>query len=186
MRHFAAFWDGNRVGPAGLLVMGWGTAPGVVSVSASPAWSKKRKTERSPCGQRRQKTRRKYRGDALSFCRNLESVPVRKMKLVPPLLVCSSPVTARPQAVTAFRRSRWSLSRRAESMDSGRNFVCLGRGPCPKVQSVSVSSAGLAALRTPACPFWSSLGCDVPGHVDILTGLRPISVNTVSHCRQPR
>ena len=88
-------------------------------------------------------------------------------------------------------------------MASGRNFACLGRGPCLKVQSVGVSSDGLAALRTPACPFWSSSGCDVTGHVDIWTGLRPISVNTefwakrftwialprersltVSHCKQ--
>ena len=63
-------------------------------------------------------------------------------------------------------------------MASGRDFVCLGRGPCLKVQMVCLSSGGPAARRTPACPLWSSLGWDVPGHVDILTGLRPISVNT--------
>ena len=79
----------------------------------------------------------------------------------------------------------WAPSRRGENMASGRNFVCLGRGPCLKVQLACVSSGSPVALRTPACPLWSCLGWDVPGYVDILTGLRPISVNIefcAKHC----
>ena len=121
--------------------------------------------EESPFGRRR-KTRERKPWRRCQFLSKSEvrfglkkRVAVRTVGLVSPhvLLVCSSPVIARPLAVTAFRRPRWSPSRRVKNMASGRNFGCLGRGPCRKVQSVGVSSGGLAALRTPARPFWSSL-----------------------------